>query len=328
MRLGGQARWLGEATEENDIALLVEWAKHHDAPFILIGLGSNIVWRDEGFNGLVIVNKILGKQILSEDEESATLHIASGEIWDGVVGWTVEKGLSGIEFLSLIPGTTGAAPVQNIGAYGTELSGTLKEVGVYDDNTNAFGSIIASECGFGYRTSRFKKADKGRFMITSITLKLHKKSPVPPFYESLQKYFNEHKITEFSPKVIREAVINIRNSKLPDPAEIANNGSFFTNPFVEQSQFDTLVQKNPDIKGWPTKDGRIKLAAGWLVENAGFKGVHDDATGMATWPTQSLVLVNENAKTTADLLTFKKKIIDAVKAKFGVTLEQEPMLLP
>ncbi|MBI5906550.1 UDP-N-acetylmuramate dehydrogenase [Candidatus Saccharibacteria bacterium] len=328
MRLGGQARWLAEAYEENDIPNLVEWAKHQNVPFMVIGSGSNIVWRDEGFNGLIIVNKILGKQILSEDEAGATVHIASGEIWDDAVGWTVEKGLSGIEFLSLIPGTAGAAPVQNIGAYGAELSNILTEVGVYDDETNAFGSIIASQCGFDYRTSRFKQADKGRFIITNITLKLSKKSPGPPFYDSLKNYLNEHKISEFNSKVIRNAVINIRSSKLPDPAEIANNGSFFTNPFVEQSQFDSLKQKYPEIKGWPAKDGKIKLAAGWLVEQAGFKGVHDDETGISTWPTQALVLVNEHAKTTADLLSFKQKIVDKVREMFGITLEQEPELLP
>jgi len=328
MRLGGQARWLAEAYEENDIPVLIEWAKHQNVPFMVIGSGSNIVWRDEGFSGLVIVNKILGKQILNEDEDSATIHIASGEIWDEVVGWTVEKSLSGIEFLSLIPGTTGAAPVQNIGAYGAELSNNLIEVGVYDDETNAFGSIIASQCGFGYRTSRFKKADKGRFIITSITIKLSKKSPIPPFYESLKNYLSEHKISELNSKVIRDAVMNIRSSKLPDPAEIANNGSFFTNPFIDQDQFDSLKQKYPEVKGWPTKDGRIKLAAAWLVEEAGFKGVHDDETGMSTWPTQALVLVNEHAKTTADLLSFKQKIVDKVQELFGLTLEQEPELLP
>lgn len=328
MRLGGLARYLAEIQEENDIPQLVEWAKRQSIPFMVIGLGSNIVWRDEGYPGLLIVNKMLGKQILSEDEDGAVAHIASGEVWDEAVGWAVEKGLGGIEFLSLIPGTAGAAPVQNIGAYGAELSSTLKEVGVYDTEINAFGSIIASKCGFGYRSSRFKEADKSRFIITSITLKLHKKMPAPPFYESLQAYLDEHKITEFTHKTIREAVINIRNSKLPDPAEIANNGSFFTNPFVEQSIFDNLKQKYPDIKGWPTKDGKVKLAAGWLVEEAGFRGVHDDATGMSTWPAQALVLVNEHAKTTADLLSFKKKIVDKVQEMFGVTLEQEPELLP
>lgn len=328
MRLGGQTRWLAEAKEESDIPRLVEWAKSQTVPFMIIGVGSNIIWRDEGFPGLLIVNRLKGKQILSEDESGATVHVASGEIWDEVVGWTVEKGLSGLEFLSLIPGTAGAAPVQNIGAYGAEISNTLKEVGAYDNQTNAFGTITADTCHFAYRTSRFKKADRGRFIITSLTLELHKTKPAPPFYDSLQSYLDEHKITDFSPKIIREAVVNIRQSKLPDPSEIANNGSFFTNPIIDQQQYDDLKQEYPDIKSWPVDSGQIKLAAGWLVEKAGFKDVHDPETGMATWPTQALVLVNENAKTTADLLSFKKKIVDKVKELFGITLEQEPELLP
>lgn len=165
-------------------------------------------------------------------------------------------------------------------------------------------------------------------MITHIVLKLSKSAPKPPFYEALQKYFDEHQITEYSPANIRRAVIAIRTSKLPDPKIVANNGSFFTNPFVTETHFKELQTKYPDIKGWPTKDGRVKLAAGWLVETAGFKGVHDAETGMATWDKQALVLVNEHARSTADLLAFRQKIVFKVDELFGVPLQQEPELLP
>ena len=158
-------------------------------------------------------------------------------------------------------------------------------------------------CGFAYRTSRFKTIDKGRYIITSVTLRLNKTAPSPPFYESLEKYLKEHKIKDYTPRAIREAVIAIRAVKLPSPARVANNGSFFTNPIIDKSQFEKLQKQYPDVKGWPHGDN-VKVSAGWLLEKAGFKGVHDKETGMATWPAQALVLINEHAKNTADLLAF------------------------
>jgi UDP-N-acetylmuramate dehydrogenase len=328
MRLGGNARWLAEAHSEDDVKELASWAKDQAVPVMMIGQGSNIVWRDEGYKGLIIVNKIKGRIVLGENNEDVTVKVAAGEIWDEVVAKTVENGWSGIEFMSLIPGTAGAAPVQNIGAYGGELSDTLIEVEVLDTKSLEIGSIKKEDCGFSYRSSYFKTTEKGRYMIIAIVLKLKKTNPAPPFYDALAKYFEEHSIHEFTPKTIRQAVIAIRQSKLPDPAVVANNGSFFTNPIIAQDKFEQLKQKSPAIKGWPTKDGRVKLAAGWLVEQAGFKGVHDEQTGMATWDKQALVLVNEHAKNTGDLLAFKQKITDKVQEMFGVKLEQEPELLP
>jgi UDP-N-acetylmuramate dehydrogenase len=328
MRLGGNARYLSEAHSEKDVEELVSWAKLKNVPFMMIGQGSNIVWRDEGYPGLIIVNELKGRVVLNEDESSATVKISAGEVWDEVVAKTVENKWSGIEFLSLIPGTAGAAPVQNIGAYGAELSNTLLQVEVFDTQSQEFGNIQNENCGFAYRTSHFKTSEKGRYLITAIVLKLKKSNPAPPFYDTLAKYFEEHRVTEYTPKAVREAVIAIRSSKLPNPAVVANNGSFFTNPIIGQAEFDELKQKYPEIKGWPREDGKVKVAAGWLVEQAGFKGAHDDQTGMATWDKQALVLVNERAKNTADLLAFKQKIIDKVKELFGLTLEQEPELLP
>jgi UDP-N-acetylmuramate dehydrogenase len=328
MRLGGNARYLAEAHSEEEIEELVSWAKLKNVPCMTIGHGSNIVWRDEGYDGLLIINKLKGRLVLDEDAKGVTIKVSAGETWDEVVAKAVENNWSGIEFLSLIPGTAGAAPVQNIGAYGVELSDTLLEVEVFDTESQEFGTIKKEDCGFAYRTSDFKTNEKGRFVITSIVLRLNKSNPSPPFYDALAKYFEEQNITEYTPKTVREAVIAIRNAKLPNPAVVANNGSFFTNPIINQAQFDELKQKYPEIKGWPTKDGRVKIAAGWLVEQAGFKGAHDEETGMATWDKQALVLVNEHAKNTADLLNFRQKIIDKVNEMFGLTLEQEPELLP
>lgn len=327
MRLGGETHYLVEVKSEDDVKKIADWARKKNLPIIVIGQGSNIVWRDEGFEGLVIDNKITGRKILEENDKAATVELGAGENWDAAVAWTIVKGFSGLEFLSLIPGRAGAAPVQNIGAYGGELSQVFVQLRAYDPQAGDIVTLKKEVCGFTYRSSRFKVADKHRFIITSITLKLSKSVPTPPFYESLEKYFNERKISSPDSLAIRDAVIAIRNSKLPDPAKVANNGSFFTNPIVNKVEFEKLSQKYPDIKGWPQGD-KVKLAAGWLVEKAGFKGVHDEETGMATWPAQALVLVNEHAKNTADLLAFKQKILSRVHEMFGIVLEQEPELLP
>lgn len=328
MRLGGKARYLAEAKTQEDVRELLSWAEDKDLKFIIIGQGSNIVWQDEGFDGLVVVNKVSGREILEEDENSVVVKLGSGENWDEVVEWSLGKDLTGLEFLSRIPGTVGAAPVQNIGAYGTEIASMLNEVDVYDSQKKQFVCIPKQHCGFAYRTSRFKAEDKGRYVILSVTLALKKSPPSPPFYESLQSYFDEHNIHEFTAQTVRDAVTEIRKIKLPDPSVVANNGSFFTNPFIKTEAFEELKQKYPGIKGWPTDDGQVKLSAGWLLEKAGFKGMHDEQTGMATWEGSALVLVNERAKNTADLLAFKQKITDKIREMFGVELEQEPELLP
>lgn len=328
MRLGGPAAYLTEVRSREEIAQAVAWAKEHNLRLMMIGDGSNIVWRDEGFDGLILVNKIAGFEQKAGSEGETYLTIGGGENWDSVVERSVQVGLSGIEALSLIPGTAGATPVQNVGAYGQDISQTLVNLEAYDLQQNRFISIDAEECNFGYRTSRFKITDRGRFLIASITLHLHHDSPKPPFYRALQNYLDEHGISNPSAQVVRDAVIAIRQSKLPDPAKVANNGSFFANPIISQQVFKTLQAKYPEIPNWPTADGQVKIPAAWLVEQAGFKNFKDAETGMATWPKQPLVLVNESAKLTTDLLHFRQKIISKVKHEFGITLEQEPELLP
>jgi len=328
MRLGGAARYLADVKNHQDLQQAVNWAADNQLPIIMIGRGSNIIWRDEGFSGLVLVNKFKGREVLAEDNHSATLKIAAGENWDETVKWTVDKKLSGIEYMSLIPGTVGAAPVQNVGAYGGELAYTLLELEAFDAQFKTFVKLQNHECGFSYRSSRFKTTDRGRFFITSITLNLRKAPPAPPFYNSLQRYLDENGISKYSSKTIREAVIEIRRAKLPDPEKVSNNGSFFTNPIVEAAKFEELKRTYPEIKGWAVADGRVKIAAAWLVEQAGFKGVRDPETGMATWPKQALVLVNENARGASDLLAFRQKILDKVQQMFGIALEQEPEILP
>ena len=328
MRLGGTAAHVTSIASRTELTEAVKWAKEQNLPVIMVGYGTNIVWRDEGFPGLVIVNKIMGFDIYEQDETNFYVTVSAGENWDSVVERCVDAGLSGIEALSLVPGTTGATPVQNVGAYGQEVAQTILTVEAYDSEEGKFVNLGASDCGFGYRTSRFKTSDHGRFFITSVTYHLVKRNPGPPFYGSLQKYFEAAKITEFTPKVVRDAVIGLRTAKLPDVAVIKNCGSFFTNPIIKKDQLDYIVSNYRDAVHWPVNDDMAKMSAAWLIEAAGFKDFHDPETGMATWPKQALVLVNESAKSTADLLAFKQKIIDSVSTKFGIILEQEPELLP
>jgi UDP-N-acetylmuramate dehydrogenase len=328
MGLGGTAAYLVEVTDRVGLQQALGWAKAKQLPAVMIGGGSNIIWSDDGYTGLVIVDKILGYKVFEEDDVNTYLTLGSGESWDSVVERSVAAGLTGIEALSLIPGTTGATPIQNVGAYGQEISQTLVSVEAFDTQADNFINITNHDCGFGYRTSRFKTTDRGRFYITAVTLHLTKGRPLPPFYSAVQKYFDEQAITDHMPAALRQAVIAIRTDKLPDPAAVHNAGSFFANPIIDTSRLADLDNHFEQLPRWPLDNGDAKLSAAWLIEQAGFKDYHDAETGMATWPKQPLVLVNEHAKTTADLMAFKQKIIGAVQAKFGITLQQEPELLP
>jgi len=328
MRLGGNAAYYVEIQDRHELVEALTWAEQYNLPTLMIGGGSNIIWRDEGFPGLLIVNKIMRFEEQMEDNENYYVTVGAGEDWDSVVARVTEKGMTGIEALSLIPGTAGATPVQNVGAYGQEIADTLVSVEAYDSETKQFLNIPSIDCAFGYRTSRFKAGDRGRFYITAITLHLIRANPQPPFYRAVQSYFEEHGITSYTPQIVRDAVIAIRQAKLPDPVKVANNGSFFGNPIIDEGQFAQLQADHPGAPGWPTDDGNVKIPAAWLIEQAGFKDFHDPETGMATWATQPLVLVNEKAQSTAQLLAFRQKILDTIQTQFGITLEQEPELLP
>lgn len=328
MRLGGKAKFLANINDQTDIPNYLDWAKEQDIPVKTIGGGSNIIWSDKGYNGLILVNKIKGIKFTKLSSEESFLTVGAGEDWDKVVEQSVKKGLHGIEALSLIPGTAGGTPIQNVGAYGQEVGDTIESVEAYDTKLNKFVNITNSACKFGYRTSRFKTTDKERFIITSITFSLTTENPKPPFYAALQKYIDTLKITDFTPAVIRELVIAIRSSKLPDPKKVANNGSFFANPIVSNTTYYRIKKnyKDKEIPAWKVKTG-YKLSAAWLIEQVGYKDKHDKATGMATWHLQPLVLVNKNAKSSKDLIKFRDKIQTKVFSEFGVSLEQEPELV-
>lgn len=329
MRLGGAARYFTEIHTREQLKQAYAWVAERGLPIIMIGGGSNIIWQDSGFDGLVMVNRILGYDDYIESEGNHFVTVGAGEIWDAVVARTVAAGLTGIEALSLIPGTAGATPVQNVGAYGQEISQVISSVEVFDTTTGQLTNVPTEACGFGYRSSKFQTEYRNRFFITAITLHLMVDNPYPPFYGAVQQYLAQHPPGgPVTPRVLRDAVIAIRQAKLPDPAVIANTGSFFANPVLDSDAFLEFRTNNPAAPNWLQEGGGAKIPAAWLIEQAGFKGYHDAETGMATWPTQPLVLVNEHAKSTADLLAFKTKIVDAVQQKFAITLRQEPELLP
>ena len=328
MALGGKVRYLVRVSNETELVEAISFAKANKLHSIIIGEGSNIVWQDGLFEGLVIVNDINYFDIHKETSNSYLLTVGAGEIWDKIVEQSTSEELSGIEALSLIPGKTGATPIQNVGAYGQEISQSLVNIRGYDALENKFLTIDNKNCGFGYRTSRFKTSERGRFYVTKVELRLKKTNPEPPFYKDVTNYFNDQKITDFTPETVRQAVIQIRKHKLPDPKTIHNCGSFFANPLISQESEQRLKTLFPDLVSWPTDNGLFKVSAAWLIEKAGYKNYHDQETGMATWKNQPLVLVNEHAKSTNDLLLFKEKIVSVVQSRFGIELQQEPELLP
>lgn len=325
MKLGGNARFMTEVHTPEEVATVFKNAKSQNLPVFILGGGSNVIVRDEGFNGLVVKMRIPGFEVVSDDINSTVIKIGAGEVWDSVVKRAVDMGLSGIENMSFIPGTAGAAPVQNVGAYGQEIADTLQSLEVYDGRNDSFVTLQAADCGFSYRDSIFKGKNFGRYAILSITIKLSKNSPQPPFYDSLQKYLDDNNIKMYTLETIRNAVIEVRKSKLPDPALLPNTGSFFKNAVVEKWQLDDLQTKFPDLKAFDMGNGNYKIPVGWLIEKAGLKGsiIH----GMRVYDKNAMVLINESATSYDDLAMARDEIIGKVRDMFRIQIQQEPLEL-
>lgn len=323
MRLGGPARFLAEAHTVQELVDLYRNAKRLNQPTMVLGGGSNLIVKDEGFNGLVIKNLIPGFEVIGDDGDSKTIKIGAGENWDSVVARTVEMGLSGIEALSAIPGTAGAAPVQNVGAYGQEVADVLVNVEAYDSQTDTLVQLSWEDCNFSYRHSIFRGSAQGRYAITAIVLRLFTKNPEPPFYAALQKYFEEHDVTEFTSAVVRDAVSHIRSDKLPDPTVLPNSGSFFKNAIVEEWRMRALTDQYPDMPSYRMDEEHFKIPTGWLIENADLKGelIH----GMRIHNGNALVLINESAQSYADLAYAREEIIAIIRDKYQLLIEQEPL---
>jgi UDP-N-acetylmuramate dehydrogenase len=326
MKIGGPARFFADVHSREELAQLIHNAQSKQIPFFILGGGSNVIAQDAGYQGLLLRMRISGFEVISDELNNTTIKIGAGEDWDSVVERTVQMNLSGIEALSAIPGTSGAAPVQNIGAYGQEIADTLVSLEAFDTSNNTFVTLQKSECDFKYRHSIFRGSQQGRYIITSITLQLSKNQPAPPFYESLQTYLDAHAITLYTHKSIRDAVIDIRKEKLPDPAVKRSSGSFFKNAIVEDWQINELLLAYPDLKPYNMGDGTFKISSGWLIEKSGFKGqlVH----GMRVNEKNCLVLINESATGYNDLAKARDEIAGKVRDIFRVQIEQEPLEIP
>lgn len=325
MKLGGEARYMATADSASDVVSLYRNARKENLPIFVLGGGSNVITHDEVFEGIVLLNKIKGFEIISETDETTDVKIGAGEVWDEVVEKAIGLGLQGIEAMSGIPGTAGAAPVQNVGAYGQEIADTLISLEAYDSKTDTIVTISADECDFSYRNSIFRDKEKGRYCILNITLRLNKAEPKPPYYASLQKYIDDNDIREVNLSVIRVAVLNIRSEKLPDPAELPSAGSFFKNALVEKWKLEELQKEYSDIPNYAMSDGRYKIPTGWLIDKAGLRGYRSH--GMRVYEKNALVLVNDSATGYDDLAAIREEIVQIVFDKFGIKIEQEPLEL-
>ena len=325
MKLGGEARYMATADSASDVVSLYRNARKENLPIFVLGGGSNVITHDEVFEGIVLLNKIKGFEVISETDETTDVKIGAGEVWDEVVEKAIGLGLQGVEAMSGIPGTVGAAPVQNVGAYGQEIADTLISLEAYDSKTDTIVTISADECDFSYRNSIFRDKEKGRYCILNIILRLNKAEPKPPYYASLQRYIDENDIREVNLSVIRVAVLNIRSEKLPDPAELPSAGSFFKNALVEKWKLEELQKEYSDIPNYAMSDGRYKIPTGWLIDKAGLRGYRSH--GMRVYEKNALVLVNDSAMGYDDLAAIREEIVQIVFDKFGIKIEQEPLEL-
>lgn len=310
-------------TEIDSVETLHELATQEvwNQPKLILGGGSNMLFV-HNVDGLVIRNAIMGKEVVSETDDEVLVRVGGGEEWHAFVLYALEQGWAGIENLSLIPGTVGAAPIQNIGAYGTEIKDVFHSLEAFNMEEKCLEKFNKGECGFGYRDSIFKRTVKGKYMITSVTLSLSKNtSTVNTSYGALTAYLSEKNITEPSVKDISDAVIAVRQSKLPDPSELGNCGSFFKNPVIPLGKYQELKMQHPDIPGYEVSAEEMKVPAGWLIEHAGLKGITRGEVG--TYPKQALVLVNYGERNGQKVLDFAQYIKSVVQEKFDVQLDPE-----
>jgi UDP-N-acetylmuramate dehydrogenase len=294
--------------------------KNLQQPFYILGGGSNVLLSNP-IHKPILKNELKGIELIGEDDDHVIVRVASGENWHEFVQYSIENEWGGLENLSLIPGTVGAAPVQNIGAYGVEIKDSVLSVEGYDCLSEEFKSFKNVHCHFGYRSSIFKYELKDKFFITALILQLAKKHILRTDYGAIRDELLKMKVETASISDVSQAVINIRKSKLPDPKEIGNAGSFFKNSSIPQSQFDEVKKNFPDMPFYQMEKGEIKIPSGWLIEHAGWKGKRlGDA---ACHEKQALVLVNLGQATAKDILNLAGEIKKDVYLKFGIELEYE-----
>ena len=317
------ARYFAEIKTAEDLTELFQTGLLTSQKLLVVGGGSNILFTHD-FDGLIIKISIKGlNSVVDSDEVLVTS--GAGEVWTDFVNYCVKNNFAGVENLSLIPGTVGASPIQNIGAYGVELKDVFESCSAFEIKTGKIKTFTFEDCHFGYRESIFKGELKGQFIITEVTFRLSSQPKINTSYGAIEAELQKRAIDHPNIADVSAAVSHIRVSKLPDPSTIGNAGSFFKNPVIEKYEFADIIAQHPDVVHYPTPDGRIKLAAGWLIEQCGWKGKKVGETG--TWKNQALVLVNHGSATGTEVFQFSEQIIDSVKSTFGVTLEREVNIL-
>ncbi|MHC2993061.1 UDP-N-acetylenolpyruvoylglucosamine reductase [Pontibacter sp. HJ8] len=291
---------------------------------LILGGGSNVLFTKD-FDGIVLLNGIKGMEVVREDEEFAYVRAGGGEVWHNLVLFCLEHNLGGIENLSLIPGTVGAAPLQNIGAYGVELKDVFYELEAVELATGELHTFDGEACRFGYRESVFKHEAKGEYIVTAVVLKLHKQHQLNTSYGAIKTTLEEMQVQQPTIHDVSAAVCHIRRSKLPDPAQIGNAGSFFKNPEIPTLLFDVLKVKHPDMPAYPVSGTTVKVPAGWLIEQCGWKGKVIGNYGVHK--NQALVLVNYGGAEGEKVLALAHDIIQSVQEKFGIVLQPEVNIL-
>ncbi|MEE8056822.1 MAG: UDP-N-acetylmuramate dehydrogenase [Pseudomonadales bacterium] len=322
LALNVRARYYIEITDTLQIPAALAFAQDKQLNVLVLGGGSNVVLTKH-FPGVVI--KILLRGIAAlEADETVTVTAAAGENWHHLVQYCLERGYNGLENLALIPGSVGAAPIQNIGAYGVELTQYFESLTGWDTEQQCWRTLNKKECDFGYRDSVFKRSLKERFVIVEVSLRLHLTTQVVNNYSALSHQLAQQNIKNPSPQQIAEAVIAVRQRKLPDPEQVANVGSFFKNPLVSKGCAEKLQQQYPQLVMYPQLNGMVKLAAGWLLEKAGWKGRRTGNVGIHG--EQSLVLINYADASGAEVLGFAQQIQQDILQQFDISLDIEPSI--
>jgi UDP-N-acetylmuramate dehydrogenase len=322
--IDASARYFASFGDQEELGQLLEFAAGGKGlgamPLLVLGGGSNILFT-RNFDGMVMINAIRGIELIREDEHYVYVKVGAGENWHGFVQYCLRRNWAGVENLALIPGSVGASPMQNIGAYGVEIKEVFYELEAWDLRENRVFAFSVNDCRFGYRDSIFKRELKDRCVILNVTYRLNKAPKFRIEYGAIREALDEMRISQLTIQAVAQAVIKIRASKLPDPATIGNAGSFFKNPVVAEERFAALQVDAPGIVGFPIPDGSVKLAAGWLIEQCGWKGYRKGDAGC--FADQALVLVNYGHATGAEIFGLSEEILQSVKRKFGVLLERE-----
>lgn len=315
-----QARYFAAFSSVAALQELTAQQRAQQLPLMILGGGSNILFTQD-FNGWLLKNEIKGISIVKEDNDYVYVKSGAGENWHQFVQHCIGLNLAGLENLSLIPGNVGASPMQNIGAYGVEIKDVFHELEALHLADNKVVTFNNADCHFGYRESVFKKEYRQQFAILSVTYRLSKQPHFNTSYGAINEELQRMNVTDLSIQAISQAVINIRSSKLPDPAKIGNAGSFFKNPTISKAQYTALQEAYPQLVAYPVADEHFKLAAGWLIEQCGWKGYRKGDAGVHA--KQALVLVNYGHAKGREIYDLSQEILDSVEEKFGVALERE-----